>query len=338
MKGITHFATGVAAATFFGEAVRMATEQQSFILLLGGVFGILPDTLDFKFGRYFDKPDYEIDPDPDDPDPKMIAKKLAEAANEAYQTGKPVEVQLHTIKLSAYTWRRYAVMFDTNTNNVVVEIGPIVSTSQVPYPGTEPQDEKKRRAKAKIKAKLSQELQKPSIIDIMSGPSFKFERKGDVLEVKFLPWHRQWSHSFTVGALLALLVGIIFGKLAGVISFVAFALHIIEDLFGFMGGNLIYPITRDRTRGAKLIKASSPLGNFLVVYASIVIIIFNLNRFSANPVITIPWYLYFFIMFVIPAGILYLISGFFRIKDITGREEMTARMMEEMDEINEEYM
>ena len=49
MKGLTHFISGIAVATFFPQAVHMATQDQSFILCLGGIFGILPDTLDFKF-------------------------------------------------------------------------------------------------------------------------------------------------------------------------------------------------------------------------------------------------------------------------------------------------
>ena len=330
MKGIAHFTTGVAVSTFFGEAVRIAAEQQSFILLLGGIFGILPDTLDFKFGRYLDKPDYEIEPEPNNLNAKKIAKQIAKAANEAYETGKTTEVQLHTIKLSAFTWRRYTVMFDSKTDSVVVEIGPVVSTSQVPYPGTELQNHKKQKGKAKIKGKLSQELQKPFIIDIKSGPSFKFERKGDKLEVEFLPWYRQWSHSFTVGILLGIIAGLIFGKLAGIIAALAFSLHIIEDLFGFMGGNLLYPFTKNRTKGAKLIKTNSPLGNFLITYANLIIIIFNLNRFSPSPIITIPWYLYFLITFIV--------SGFFEIEDITHHEKMTAKMIEEMDDVEDEFM
>lgn len=338
MKGISHFATGIAIGTFFKEAVLKAANEQSFILVLGGIFGLLPDTLDFKFGRYFDKPEYVVDPDPNNPDPKKIAKVIAEAANKAYKTKKPTEVQLHTMRLSAFKWRRYAVFFNPKDSNVTVEIGPVVSNSQIPYYGTEPKDSKKRIGKAKIKARLSQEVLKPSIIDIMSGPSFKFERKGDLLEIKFLPWHRQWSHSFTVGAILAFIVGLIFGKLAGIISFLGWALHIIEDLFGFMGGNLIFPITKDRTKGAQIIKASSPLGNFLIVYASILIILFNLDRFSLQPLIKMPWYIFFSIFLILPAIILFLISGFFKIEDVTERDKMAGRMMEEMDEVSEEYM
>ena len=51
MKGISHFITGVALATFFPEVVQ-AGAQGSLLPMLGGIGGILPDTLDFKFARY----------------------------------------------------------------------------------------------------------------------------------------------------------------------------------------------------------------------------------------------------------------------------------------------
>lgn len=51
MKGIAHFITGVAIATFFPEVVQQAAGG-SLLPMLGGIAGILPDTLDFKFARY----------------------------------------------------------------------------------------------------------------------------------------------------------------------------------------------------------------------------------------------------------------------------------------------
>ena len=51
MKGITHFITGIAIATFFPEVVRGAGEG-ALLPVLGGIAGILPDTIDFKFVRY----------------------------------------------------------------------------------------------------------------------------------------------------------------------------------------------------------------------------------------------------------------------------------------------
>ena len=44
MKGISHFITGVAIATFFPEVVRGGGGLGMLLPMLGGVGGILPDT------------------------------------------------------------------------------------------------------------------------------------------------------------------------------------------------------------------------------------------------------------------------------------------------------
>ncbi len=69
MKGISHFLAGLAAATFIPGVVESAA-QGSYLILLGGLFGLLPDTLDFKFARYFDRAE-AIDPDPANLDPQV---------------------------------------------------------------------------------------------------------------------------------------------------------------------------------------------------------------------------------------------------------------------------
>jgi len=103
MKGIAHFITGVAIATFFPEVVRQAAEG-SLLPVLGGIAGILPDTLDFKFARYFERYDLEIDPGPQ-PDARDIAERVVGAMRQAYETGRPQNVALHTIRLGADLWR-----------------------------------------------------------------------------------------------------------------------------------------------------------------------------------------------------------------------------------------
>ena len=61
MKGIAHFLTGVAVASFFPEIVYGASQNLSFGPVLGGIAGLLPDTIDFKVARYFAPLDDEID-------------------------------------------------------------------------------------------------------------------------------------------------------------------------------------------------------------------------------------------------------------------------------------
>ena len=76
MKGIAHFVTGLAIATFFPQVVESAADG-SVLLVLGGIAGLLPDILDFRILRYFEEYDVEIDPGPE-LDARQIATHLAE--------------------------------------------------------------------------------------------------------------------------------------------------------------------------------------------------------------------------------------------------------------------
>ena len=90
MKGIVHFAVGVTVASCFPEVVRAGANGNPLYFILGGIFGILPDTIDFKFCRFFYRHDIEVTPDPNKPDPQVIADAVALAVNRAYETRKPV--------------------------------------------------------------------------------------------------------------------------------------------------------------------------------------------------------------------------------------------------------
>lgn len=301
MKGITHFLTGVALATFFPEVVRQAAEG-SLLPVLGGVAGILPDTLDFKFARYFERYDLEIDPGPD-PDPRQIADALVGEMRRAYETGQSRNVMLHTVRLGADLWRQYIVRFDPQQNQVAVRIGPVVTTSQVPFPGSEP--EGLEEVRIPLGFPLVETYDEEYRIDIFSGPSFRFERVGDRLRVHFLDWHRRWSHSLTlavllglgVAALAALIEGVTRGSLtrtpllAGLITTLGFAGHILEDQLGFMGSNLFYPFTKGRMPGLRLLRSGDAIPNFLTVWLASALMLFNLDRFSASPRLDPRYYL-----------------------------------------------
>jgi membrane-bound metal-dependent hydrolase YbcI (DUF457 family) len=136
-------------------------------------------------------------------------------------------------------------------------------------------------------------------IDIFSGPSFKFERLPgrEKLRVHFLDWHRRWSHSLTLAAALgvgvaglaALAEQVAHGVVsqmplwAGLVAGLSFAGHVVEDQLGFMGSNLFYPLTRQRTTGLQLIRSGHALPNFLTVWIAALVIVFNLDRFSPQP-------------------------------------------------------
>jgi membrane-bound metal-dependent hydrolase YbcI (DUF457 family) len=142
-------------------------------------------------------------------------------------------------------------------------------------------------------------------IDIFSGPSFKFERRGDRLHVHFLEWHRRWSHSLTLATALGLGAGGISALLeflaqggithtsfyVGLVVVLGLVGHILEDQLGFMGSNLWYPLTRDRTSGLRLLRSGDAIPNFLTVWTALMLILFNLDRFSAQPRLDPRWFL-----------------------------------------------
>ena len=334
MKGLTHFSSGVALSTFFAPAVAAAASTRlgspeaasSFILALGGLYGIMPDTLDFKFGRFFVQEDYTLEFDVWDPDPNDMARQVAEAVDEAAITGTYIQMQFNPMRLGSNLWRQYVIKFDGETNEVIIVINGIVSTSQIEYMGTEP-DENKRVGKCKLKhAKMLEKHGRPSVVDIMSGPMFGFgqeEVDGEQFTtVEFLPWHRTWSHSYVLGFLLSIPVWLIafFSSynhwwLYGLVAFLGYAIHITEDLTGHMGGSLIWPFKEKRYDGFCWFKASDPRANFSVDYLCFTIIVYNLDRFSTH-VINMPWYSYYFFFFIIPMIFYFGIFGYFMEKPV----------------------
>ena len=329
MKGIAHFITGVAVATFFPEVVAQAA-QGSLLPMLGGVAGILPDTIDFKFVRYLERYHEEIDPGPE-PDAREIAERIAAAMRQAYETEEPQRVMLHTIRVGADLWRQYAVRFDPGHQGgetpplqqrgaVEVRIGPLVDTGQVPLPGSEPSRQNMgttangRRlpavapssaARVEIGVPLVHTYDEEIEIDIFSGPSFTFERQGDRLRVHFLDWHRRWSHSLTLATLLGLGTAGVAASIefltrgaltrtplwAGLIAGLGLASHVLEDQLGFMGSNLLYPFTGARTEGLRLLRSGDAAPNFLTVWTAAALIVFNLDRFSSRPRLDPGWFL-----------------------------------------------
>jgi len=277
MKGIAHFLSGIAAASFIPTAVQQSA-QGAWLLALAGVCALLPDTLDFKFGRFLERPDDAIDPGPQ-PDAQSIADRIAAAADAAFQTGRPRTVQLRTVKLGADAWQQYAVRFDTSRDEIAVRIGPVVTTSQVPVGATSVHAD----ARAKTSAPMNYTYDAEVKIDIFSGPSFRFERKGDAIAITFLPWHRAWSHSLTVAIGLGVIVGLLWGRLAGVVVALGYAVHVLEDQLGAMGSNLLWPLTRIRAPGLNLIRSGDAIPNFLTVWTACALTLFNLDRFADVP-------------------------------------------------------
>lgn len=319
MKGLTHFISGVAIASFIPAATKLANGNiaSSYILVLGGLFGILPDTLDFKFGQFLSRVDHDIDADPNNPNPQKMAEQIGQAIDESYATGRYVKVQLYPMRLGADLWRQYVIKFDSEKSEIVVVINEIVTTSQIPYLGTEPKQN--RVGRYKLKGRMRDPHGRPSVVDIMSGPQFGFRKMEDVVEVEFLPWHRTWSHSFVLGFFLSigvwllasLVVGWGMGWLYGLVAFLGYAIHIAEDLTGHMGGSLLWPFQKDRTNGLCLFKANNPHANFAVDYLAVTLLLYNLSRFSPQPPIKLGMLQYILYVLAIPLAVYGAITKLF---------------------------
>jgi len=288
MKGIAHFISGVAAASFCPWVVEAAQNGNPAFFILGAAAGILPDTIDFKFYRYFYRHDVSVEPRPDRLDPQPVADAIAAAVSEAAATGRPVRLKLCTLQLSADNWRQYRIRIDSDAGEVRVQFGPVVSTGQVPQPDTLP--EQRPVAVAKLSAPVRQSYDSVYTVDIFDGPSFMF--KGDeagVVEIDFLSWHREWSHSFTFAALLVGLASLWMWQ-AGIVVFGAYAIHILEDQLGHMGSNLFFPFTKKRTSGLKWMYSGDAFPNFGCVWVCCLLIFWNLY-------VAIPEPLYHFSFF-----------------------------------------
>lgn len=281
MKGIAHFISGVTVASFCPWAVEAAQNGNPAFFILGAVAGILPDTIDFKFYRFFYHHEVYIEPDAIRLDPQPIADAVAAAVTDAATTGKPVRVKLSTIKMGADNWRQYRVKIDPEAGEVRVQFGPVVSTGQVPQPDTLPAN--RSVAVAKFSAPILQSYEPTYTVDIFDGPSFKFTKnKAGQVEIDFLPWHRNWSHSLTVGAFLAGIASFWTWQ-AGAVVFGAYVIHIIEDQMGHMGSNLLFPFSKKRAPGFKIMHSGDAFPNFAGVWLCCLLIFWNVYAAIPDP-------------------------------------------------------
>ncbi len=285
MKGFSHFMSGVAVASFGPWAIDAALNGNPLFFVLGGACGILPDTLDFKFYRFFYEHDVYVTPDPKAPDPQYVADEFARAVALAVDEKRYVRVKLVSVRLGADFWQQYTVKIDNEKMEVLVKFGPVVNTGQVPVEGTE--NRYPAVARAKLKAKVIQTYDAGLKVDIFDGPTIglKLMDSGD-LDLEFLPWHREWSHSLTIGAALGVLVGVLAFLVSGwaaawqcfVTIAACYGVHVVEDQLGHMGSNIFYPLTKNRTPGLHWMHSGDGLPNFLTVWICCLLIFWNLYR------------------------------------------------------------
>jgi hypothetical protein len=293
MKGIAHFASAVAVASFLPHVVERSA-QGSFVLLLAGLGGLMPDALDFRLARFLACPDLEVDAELDGAMPgglaQAVAERLAAAIERAQRTGRPVYVRLGTVKLGADLWQRYGVRFEGG--RVRVRVGPLVDGAQMPVSGTEL--EGCAAVAVPMQQSVSQRGDAGVVVDVFSGTALEFRSRGHgtsegkTVEIVFLPWHRRWSHSLTWTALSGGIAALLLGPLAGLVYALGSLIHVMEDQLGYMGSNLLYPLTQRRASGLGLFHSGEALPNLFTVWLSTVLLLLNLDRFSSVPVFD-PW-------------------------------------------------
>lgn len=304
MKGIAHFCLGVAVASCFPQAVAAGAAGDPSFFIVGGAFGLLPDTIDFKAIRFLFRHDVEVAPDPCAFDPQLIADALAAAVHQASETGQPVRIQLDTVRLGADAWLQYTVTFDTAKRSIRVVRGPVVDTGKNPLPVVSGQ-EAGEEAAAPLLCEVQLDYLATTTVDIFDGPLFEMQPAGRSVKASFIPWHRQASHSLVMAALGGLLVGVCWRPMDGAIAFLAAAAHSLADQLGYLGASLLYPLRRRRSQGLKLMHADHPGYNLTAVWLACIVTFWNL--YQAEKWVLPPlnfWRLLFY------AGILPFLAGF----------------------------
>ena len=373
MKGFAHFLAGLTTATFivvmaniyYGNNI-IADEivrHKALIIILGGIFGILPDMIDFRFAKYLQRHDYEVDMDEWNLNPHLVVDTLAKAIDQAHDEKREVNVMLHTIKISSDQWRQYTVRFDTKNKKVICDIGPIISGFEKrPYINTYLPEEKSH-AEASFKADLKYNYDEVTHVDILSGPDFSFfpEKDGSV-RADFIPWHRRWSHSITMGILFAPIGFMLYGFTplgwtAFWIIMLGYWSHILTDHFGLMGSNMFPPFTKKRVPGFGITRSMSTLANVFTNYTNSLLVIFNMNAWSRVHYFEMPWtsylgitsndYLSWYVISLLnyivyyilpPILVAYFTVLYYRKKrgmvEMSDREARTREQMEETGEIS----
>jgi hypothetical protein len=276
MKGIAHFAVGVSVASCFPVAVQAGADGNPLYFILGGVFGLLPDTFDFKFVRYFFRHDIRVTPDPLNNDPEIIAHGVAEAMEKANETGEPVRIKLDTIQLSSDTWQEYRVTLDVKSRCVRVEYGPVIDTGGEVLSCGEGEN-----YSVPVLCRIKIDYLATVTVGAFDGPVIEMCPLEDMGVVPaFIPWHRKWSHSVIAALLFGSMCSTIWGLLAGLTAALAYGFHVLLDQFGFMGSCLWFPFGKRRSPGFGLTRSGSAFANTMVVWVSCLLVFWNLYRTS----------------------------------------------------------
>lgn len=276
MKGLTHFIGAVATASCFPYAVHAGLNGDGTLLVLSGIFGILPDTFDFRGLRFMARTEIELAPDPLAPDLHSIADGLVEAVRRAGAGQRTVWVKLDTMPVSGDRWRQYRVRFDPPRHRVTVTLGPVVTTGQLPIENSATVETAPITRALDFPIRL--EYVADITVDIFDGPILALVPGRDGrITIEFLPWHRGASHSLLTAAAVGALGGMTFRSVvAGILLALAYASHILTDQLGFLGSRLFWPLSRRRIPGLQRTHAMDRFWNFGLIWTSLVVIYANL--------------------------------------------------------------
>lgn len=282
MKGIAHFAIGVAAASCFPAAVEAGASGNPLYFLLGGIFGLLPDTIDFRFRRFLERRDIEIAPDPLEPDAQPIADGIADAVRQAHARGKPIRLRLNTVRLGPDEWQEYEVHFDVAARKVHVRYGPVVNT------GTQPvrrgPHQASSEASAALPCPLRLEYRARTTVNIFGGPEFRLEPQPDGSVIpRFIPWHRDFSHSLGFALLAGASCLAVWGVTAGLVASVAIAAHVAADQLGTLGSAVLWPLSRRRIPGIQLVASGATAPGLAAVLGAALVVFWNLQAAAPPP-------------------------------------------------------
>jgi membrane-bound metal-dependent hydrolase YbcI (DUF457 family) len=202
---------------------------------------------------------------------------------------------LHTVREGPDLWRRYSVRIGGEHGHVDVKIGPHVSTAGAPVPGSAPPDGASARVATGVTVEGAGAFE--TTVDVFFGPTIMFVPAESGIEVRFLNWHRRWSHSPFFAVVLGLAVTAaaavaerFMGRAAsgmpitmGLVAMVGVLGHVLGDQLGVMGSPLLYPFSKRRIRGLGLLHSGDALPNFLVVWTSVATILLNVDRLGGSP-------------------------------------------------------
>ncbi len=332
MKGLTHFISAVAAASCVPGVIEHASSERGLILVLAGAFGLLPDWLDFKWTRYLERTHHDIRPTEDAFDADAIAMQMAQILETVWASGQPQRVQLHTMQLASDRWQRYSLRFDPYDHQLTVKRGPIVDTGQQFVCATQ-----SVTAIRSLSMPVYYGYDGDLKVDIFEGPTIEFSVQRDPktkekrIEIDFLPWHRRWTHSLTLGIVLGGLLALGLGWQTGLAIGLGWITHVLQDQLGHMGSNLWWPLTTRRSAGLKWMHSGDALPNFLTVWLAVAVILLNINLAADVPQFTVAnWLIWGVILPSVGLGSAYVYT-----QRATAAQRQKRKMVELMEELVE---